>query len=298
MTTRNLEIFAAVAECGSMSAAARKLHISQSAVSQVVVELEKKYDVLLFERYAHTLHLTQIGSMLLSYAKQALLLADETENFLLNVNRRARLRVGASVTVGSSLLCELLDRVREAIPQIDFEVAVSNTHAIEEKLLNYELDIALVEGKVASDDLVAERVAEDHLTLVCGQGHPFFGQKAVRAEALNGQTFLLREAGSGTRAQIENELRRHKVHYVAGWVCNNIDVIKKGVVHNFGISAFSPRLLREELRREQLWAFEAEGLNFERSFTLVYHKDKYQTEGFKKFREVCLELPEVEELLA
>lgn len=61
MTTRELEIFSAVVECGSMSAAARKLRISQSSVSQVVVDLERKYDVLLFERYAHSLHLTDVG---------------------------------------------------------------------------------------------------------------------------------------------------------------------------------------------------------------------------------------------
>lgn len=296
MTYRTLEIFVAVAECGSMSAAARKLHISQSAVSQVVVEMEREYGVLLFERYAHTLHLTQVGSILLSYARQSLLLAEETESFLMSLNRRARLRVGASVTIGSSLLCPLLEKLREAMEAIDFEVAVSNTHEIEAMILGYELDIALVEGKVSHADLVTETVAEDRLQLVCGKGHPFYGRAEVRPEELNGQAFILREEGSGTRAQLERELERHKLDFKVSWVCHNTDVIQKAVIHNFGISALSPRVFRENAEKGLLWPFEVHSLKLERRFTLIYHKDKYPSEAFERFKQLCLHLDDVEDL--
>lgn len=287
MTTRELEIFSAVVECGSMSAAARKLRISQSSVSQVVVELERKYDVLLFERYAHTLHLTDVGSTLLEYARQTLNLARETETFLRGATQRPHLRVGASATVGSSVLCPLLDRLRGELPQIKLDVLVSNTQTIEDLLLRYQLDIGLVEGRITRQEMVQERVTGDSLALICGRGHPFYGRETVSLRELDGQTFLMREEGSGTRAQLEGELERCKVHYHVGWVANSPEALRQAVIHNFGLSALSPYTLRDSLRQGELWAFRAEGMDLSRQFTLVYHVDKYHAPAFARFRQIC-----------
>ena len=136
MTIRDLEIFSAVVDCGSMSGAARKLRISQSSVSQVIAEIEREYGVLLFERYAHSLHLTHTGKTLMEYARQTLHLVRETDAFLHSDARRSELRVGASVTVGSCVLCPILRELREREPGFRAEVLVSNTHEIEEKLLS------------------------------------------------------------------------------------------------------------------------------------------------------------------
>lgn len=288
MTIRTLEIFAAVAEHGTMSAAARSLHISQSAVSQAVVDLERTYGVLLFERYAHTLHLTHIGQMLLTYARQTFQLSQETEAFLLNANRRSRLRVGASVTVGTTILCPLLDQLRKLYEGIDLEVAVSNTHDIEEKLINYELDVALVEGQVSHEDLIVETVIHDALVLVCGREHPFFGRTDVGLEELNGQTFLFREEGSATRAQLEKALKDNKVRYSVGWICNDPEIIQTATIFNFGITALSPLIVQENVKNGLLWSFSVAGLEVERRFSLVYHKNKYHAKAFDSFREICL----------
>lgn len=290
MTTRELEIFAAVVECGTMSAAARKLRISQSSVSQVVVDLEREYDVLLFERYAHSLHLTDVGRTLLEYARETLNLARETETFLRGATQRPHLRVGASATVGCSVLCPLLDRLRRELPQINLEVFVANTRSIEERLLRYELDIGLVEGLVTHPDLVREQVVKDALSLICGRDHPFFGREVISPGELDGQTFLLREEGSGTRAQLERELQKHRVRYHVGWVSSEPEAIRQAVVRGFGLSALSPRILRDSLDRGDLWAFRAEGLDLSREFVLAYHRNKYQSDAFARFRRICADL--------
>ncbi len=292
MTTRELEIFSAVVDCGSMSAAARKLRISQSSVSQVVVELERKYDVLLFERYAHTLHLTEVGRTLLEYARQTLNLARETETFLRGATQRPHLRVGASATVGCSVLCPLLDRLRQELPQIALDVLVSNTQIIEDLLMRYQLDIGLVEGRITHQELVQERVTGDSLALICGRGHPFYGREMVSPRELDGQTFLMREEGSGTRAQLEGELERCKVQYHVGWVANSPEALRQAVIHNFGLSALSPYTLQDSLRKGELWAFRAEGMDLSRQFTLVYHADKYPAAAFTRFRQICQALGE------
>lgn len=296
MTTRVLEIFSAVVECGSMSAAARKLRISQSSVSQAVVDLERKYDVLLFERCAHTLRPTAVGETLLEYANKTLGLARETEEFLQNATHQVRLRVGASVTVGRSVLCPVLIRLRQQMPQITLEAVVTNTHGIEGLLVDHELDLGLVEGQVTHQELTKEHIVRDDLTLICGRGHPFFGRQIVSPDELNGQTFVLREDGSGTRAQLEQALQEHKIRYHTGWASSSSEVIQKAVISNFGLSALSLRILQDSLRQGLLWSFQVEGFQLSRDFTLVYHKDKYPAQAFSCFRQICLELAQSGEI--
>lgn len=290
MTTRNLEIFVAVAECGSMSAAARKLSISQSAVSQVIVEIERQYNILLFERYSHTLHLTQVGYQLLDYAKKALMLSQETETFLLGANNISQLRVGASVTVGFSVLCPLLDELRRQMPDLDLRVLVSNTQEIEKKVHNYELDVAMIEGQVADEDLRADKIVDDHLVLICGRGHKFFGRNDVTIDELAGEHFILREEGSGTRALLEREMMAHKLDYDIAWISSDPQVIITAVTYNFGITALSPRAVQEEVKQGLLHAFEVKDFNLNRVFNLVYHKDKHPMEPFARLREICLNI--------
>ena len=289
MTTRDLEIFSTVVEQGSMSGAARKLCISQSSVSQAISDIEREYGVLLFERYAHSLHLTHTGKTLLEYAKQTLHLVRETDAFLRSDAHRTELRVGASVTVGSCVLCPILQRLRELEPELRAEVVVSNSHEIEERLLKSELDIGLVEGRIAHPDLVVQRAIEDRLVLICGREHPFFGRSVIRPEELEGQPLILREEGSGTRAHLEDQLRQHNVVCDVRWICNNTEAIRDAVIHNFGVSVLSSRMAREDRAEGRLWVCRVEGLDLRRTFDLVHHKNKYVFDMFSRFRQVALE---------
>ena len=144
MTARDLEVFAAVAEHGSMSAAARALRVSQSSVSQAVADIEREYGVLLFDRCAHSLHLTPTGETLLAYAQKTLFLVREIDGFLRSGTCRSELRVG-----------------------------VSNTHEIVDLLLKSRLDVGLVEGRVDHPGLAVRPALEDRLVIVCPPVTPF-----------------------------------------------------------------------------------------------------------------------------
>lgn len=174
MTTRDLEVFAAVAEHGSMSAAARALRVSQSSVSQAVADIEREYGVLLFDRCAHSLHLTPTGETLLAYAQKTLFLVREIDGFLRSGTCRSELRVGASVTVGSCVLSPILRRLQAQLPGLQPRVVVSNTHEIVDLLLKSRLDVGLVEGRVDHPGLAVRPAMEDRLVIVCPPGHPFF----------------------------------------------------------------------------------------------------------------------------
>ena len=288
MTTRDLEVFAAVAEHGSMSAAARALRVSQSSVSQAVADIEREYGVLLFDRCAHSLHLTPTGETLLAYAQKTLFLVREIDGFLRSGTCRSELRVGASVTVGSCVLSPILRRLQAQLPGLQPRVVVSNTHEIVDLLLKSRLDVGLVEGRVDHPDLAVRPAMEDRLLIVCPPGHPFFGRPSVRPEELSGQAMVLREEGSGTRAHLEEALRGCGVACRPAWVCSSTEAILDAVRHGFGISVLSRRLVRADLDAGRLWACQAEGLDLRRSFSLVQHRNKCPFDALTRFRQVCL----------
>ena len=178
MTIRHLKIFIAVAETGKMSLAAEKLYITQPTVSQAIRELEEHYNTLLFQRLSKKLYITESGKQLLVYAKQAVDQFERVEEKMAFVDGREKLCIGATMTVGSSLLSPILKKLSED-PTLDLYSYVGNTAAVEEKLLNAELMVGIVEGSIKSHDLVSIPVVDDSLVLVCSSSHPLSAREVL-----------------------------------------------------------------------------------------------------------------------
>lgn len=287
MTYRFLEIFMAVVECGKMSEAAKKLYITQSSVSQAIAAIEKEYGILLFERLSHGLYLTEDGRELMAYAKKIMATKSDMEEFLSNSKYSRRLRVGATVTVGTCVISPILKSVRRGLPNVDMSVFVSNTREIEERLLNNELDIGLVEGIVHSPELVHQDVIRDSMVLICPPGHRFWGAAKVDAAELCSEPLVLREKDSGTRASFEEQMSRLGYPVRVRWECSNSEAIKNAVKDGHGLSIISRRLVLEDLESGALFASDVAGLNLHRYFAVVYHKNKHITESIRCFIDEC-----------
>ncbi len=195
MSIRHLRIFITVASLQNMSAAAEQLFITQPSVSQAIKELEQYYGVRLFERLSKKLYLTQSGEALLKYATHLIQSFDEMETMMKNKSDVISLRIGASITVGGSLINRILNEFNEQHPKIKTQVMIRNTRKIERLLLSSKLDVALVEGKVSSKDLISKSVYEDQLILVVGKQHPFYGCDKLSIYDLQGQDIIAREEG-------------------------------------------------------------------------------------------------------
>ena len=285
MTIRHLKIFLAVADCGTMSQAAKQLYITQPSVSQAIRELEERYQVLLFERLSKKLYITEAGKTFYSYAKQVVFQFDQMEEHMLN-NRKERLRVGATVTVGSRVLPEIVREFRMENPQIDIYCYGGNTQTVEEQLLSMELDVGIIEGKVQRPDLIAIPMIDDYLVLVCGMEHPFMDREKLYPDDLRGQEFVMRERGSGTRALFEQYLLRHGIRIKVVFEENSPAAILQTVKINQCLAVLSVSLIEEELRRGTLKAFAQEEQEWNRKFSFVYHKDKFLTSGIRKLKEI------------
>lgn len=209
MTIRHLKIFLTVAETGKMSMAAEQLYITQPSVSQAIRELEDHYQVLLFERLSKKLYITEDGKKLYITAKQLVTQFESLEESMRKENRREKIRIGGTVTLGSGLLSKVVRDLRGERPELDIYSYMNNTQIIEQKLLNMELDVGIVEGRVKSRDLVSIPLIDDMLVLACGQNHLYFGRHTLFINELNGHDFVKREPGSGTRELFENFIVRH-----------------------------------------------------------------------------------------
>lgn len=286
MSFRNLEIFAEVCKYMNMSRAAEHLYISQSSVSQAIGELEKQYQVKLFERLSKKLYLTGAGRELLTYVRQILYLNEQIEEKMSDLSGSERLRIGACTTVGFYFMNPLLDRYQALCPQVRTMVEVGNSSQLERKILDAQLDLAFVQDITRAKEVTRESALADRLILICRKDHPL-AEKEVEPEALLGQPFVAREAGSGTRRLLEELLASNGAAPEYAWICNSITSMKDAVMHGRGICLLSEYLVEEELKNGELAQIRICGRELRRHFYLICHKNKFKTEGMNRFIDLC-----------
>ena len=287
MTIRNLEIFTKVAEMGSMSAAAKSLYITQPSVSLAIAEIEKEYNVQLFDRIGNRLCLTPTGQQLLVYTASIIQQYKTMELFLKDESHNAGIRIGATATIGHYIIAPVIEQLKREISGLKCEVTVASTGIIEDRLLKSELDIGFVEGDITEQTLVVKPVMEDELAVICSNRHRFYGQQSIQLQELEGETFILREVGSGTRTKVESILRENHISYLPQWNCYSFEAIKEAIMHNLGITIMSPRVVRRELQSGDLWACTIEDVSFKRTFDLVCRQNKYFSGALERFVEIC-----------
>lgn len=272
MKFRHLRIFTAVCETMSMTKAARHLYISQPAVSQTITELEEYYDVRLFERMSNKLYLTDAGKQLLPLAQEAMKLQATIETTMRDFRQENSIRLGATVTIGTYLLPRIVKAIQSIQPQIRVQTVVDNTSAIEERLLNSDLDIGLVEGQITSSQLVTEPFYEDELVIVCAPNHPLAGKDLVRVRDLQNHAFILREEGSGSRLLFSKRMEEKSITYRIVGVLSNTEAILNSAQQGLGLGVVSRIAVAVE--QPGLKVLNIPDLNLTRTFDIVYHRHK------------------------
>lgn len=226
MTLRHMHIFICVCDENNMTKAAARLHMTQPSVSLAIQELEQHYGIRLFERLGKRLFLADAGRKLLTYARHIVNLNEETERAMQDLGGISRLRIGASVTIGESVLVDLLQYVDQNNPRQEVLSEIHNTAELENMLLKDELDLALVEGEIQSEYLVTEAFMEDELVYVASASS-IFARDGLHVEDLPQTKFFIREQGSGTRDLFEQEMKEKQLKYKVAGIYNNAEAIKK-----------------------------------------------------------------------
>lgn len=274
MTLRYLRIFEAVCRHMSITRAAQELYLSQPSVSLAIGELEKKYEVRLFDRIGKKLYLTPAGEELLGYARPLLSQIDDMEQHLRSGARKSILRVGVSMTVGSCLLPACAEQFAGDYPDIRVEALVERTNLIEQKVLENELDIGFVEGLPKAPQLIISPFAEDELAVVCAPDSALLRRGAIRCADLASIPLLLREKGSGTRAVVDNLTDMQGVTLKPLWESMSTLALISGAKRGLGAAILPLRIVQKDLDRGELAILPVEDVQWKRQFFRIQHRNK------------------------
>ncbi|SDG76459.1 LysR substrate-binding domain-containing protein [Bosea robiniae] len=207
MTLEQLRIFVAVAEREHLTQGARALNLTQSAVSSAITTLEGRYATKLFDRIGRRIALTEAGKLFLIEARAVLARATAAEAVLSDLSGLARgsLALVASQTVANYWLPPVIQRFRREHPGIAVSLAIGNTETVSATIRDGVADLGFIEGEIDDPALSMTEVDEDELVIVVPAGHPW-AKSTPSAEELSRGGWVLREAGSGTRAMFEAAL--------------------------------------------------------------------------------------------
>ncbi|MGC3875182.1 LysR substrate-binding domain-containing protein [Halomonas sp. GXIMD04776] len=290
VTLRQLQVFVAVARGGAVIAAAQDVHLSQSATSQALADLERHLDVALFDRLGRRLWLNDVGRRLLPRAERML---DELAQFIDAAKEpegvlQGTLRVAASATIGTYLLPTLAGHFSERHPQVDLQLRLRNTGEVVDDILRFNADLGLIEGQCSEARLTSQPWRQDEMVLVCAPHHPLANNEYLDDAALQQAQWILRERGSGTRAIFEAAVRHHVERLRVRMELSQHEAIKQAVRAGLGLGCLSRLSVAGELRRKELIALESD-LVLRRTFSLVWHPERYRSPLWQAFKVFLLE---------
>lgn len=240
--------FAAVAELKSVTAAAKRLHLSQPAVSGQLKLLSDAIGEPLYRRIGHGIELTPAGEGLLFHAhtlRRLLQQVEEYRNRLRNIESGV-LRIGASSTIASYVLPYRLADFREKYPGIEVHISAGNT----EKILSClpALDVAFVEGPAAiaqANSFMQSVWCMDEVVLVVRVDHELAQMGGVVSLSDAAQWPLIsREPGSGTRQVFEHALARAGLRARLVLEVAGVEAVKEAVRAGLGVGYASSLALR------------------------------------------------------
>ena len=290
MTIRHMKIFTAVYQCRNITQAAKRLHMTQPAVTRAIQELERYYGVRLFERTNRRLTVTPCGERMVGHALHIVETFDTLERELRNWDEIGVLRVGASVTLGNFLLPQAVERFEKLHPQIRVKAKISNREQLQQALLVNQLDLALVEGGATQEYLHTQCLARDRLVLVLPVGHPLEHQEPLRLGDLTNYPILLREEGSAGRDFLEHAFAVRGLTLDPAWESASTEALIRGVERGLGITLLPWQLVWEKQRQGTVVTRRVSDAQLERRHDLVWHKNKFLTSSARDFIRLCQDL--------
>ncbi|MBO8169847.1 MAG: LysR family transcriptional regulator [Thermoanaerobacteraceae bacterium] len=270
-----LEAFCTVIKEGSISAAAKVMHLTQPALSSQIQSLEQHFGVKLLERTNKGVIPTPAGEKVFYYAQRISTLCENMHQEVERIKSsgEGEIVIGASSTVGGYALPCSIYIFKEKYPDADIKVLVSNTEEVFQKLVDRSIQMGIVEGPVQRKGVTSHAITYDELLLIAPNAKPWTSKKSVTLEELTTLPFILREQGSGIRNTIEKALAKHGIRLDDLNIVmelNDIDAIKASVEAERGVTLLPRLAVKKELWTKTLTGFKVEGVTFRHYFYVIY----------------------------
>lgn len=275
VTFHQLKVFEVTARRGSFTRAAEELFLTQPTVSIQMKQLTKAVGLPLFEQVGKRLYLTEAGRELLDTCQD---IFERLSQFEMTVSdlqglKRGQLRLSV-ITTAKYVIPRLLGPFCQQYPGIDVSLIVTNHENILERLRENLDDLYIPSQAPDSMDVHCHAFLDNPLVVLASRNHPLAKEPHIPLERLNGESFIMRELGSGTRQAVEKLFHEHNISIKVRLELGSNEAIKQAVAGGLGISVLSRHCLALEGQSGQLVILNVAGFPIQRHWHIVHPKGK------------------------
>ena len=289
-----IETLLAVVEKNNFTRVAESLHLTQPAVSHHIRSLEQEFGVRIFVRSKGNLKLTPEGETVVQYAKRIKALYGKVKQELSDKKKHMeRITIGITHTSESSIVAETLAKYGRDTPGIMITILTSTINNLYAMMENYNIDLAIVEGRVNNPEMNSILLDTDYLVCVVSANSPLAKKSMVTLNDIKKENMILRLPNSGTRNLFISHLESIPMSIDELKVIlevDNIATIKDLIRKDIGISILARSACLDELNAGRLVALPIENLSMIREVNVLYRKDFTHTDVLQGITKIYREM--------
>jgi DNA-binding transcriptional LysR family regulator len=289
ITFRQLRLFLALAETGSVSGAARRTHVTQPTASMQLREVTDSIGLSLYDVVSRRVVLTEAGEEL---ARTARAIADQWDELVQRVAAikgltRGRLRV-AVVSTAKYFVPRLLGTFCTGYPDIEISLVVLNRDGVIDRLRENQDDLYIMSKPPETLDLANDELMPNPLVLISSATHPFAGRDQISLAELTQERFILRERGSGTRLTVDAHFSAQRFEPIVRLELGNNEAIREAVAGGLGVAVLSGHALEGRASNTGVTVLPVVGFPIPSKWHLVYPRTRALSPIAAVFREHLL----------